>query len=90
MVHVLHSIGNLLNVSYAKKLSQVKLKVFQYFMQNLGSFDVEGKKFDLIEIDKPDSAFIILEILSKEKNLSRGVHVIKMETKTNIRLVLNH
>ena len=90
MVHVLHSIGNLLNVNYAKKLSQVKLKFFKILYRNLGSFDVEGKKFDLIEIEKPESAFIILEILSKEKNLSRGVHVIKMETKSNIRLVLNN
>jgi len=55
-----------------------------------GSFDVDGKRYDLIEIDKPDSAYIILEILSKDKNLSRGVHVIKMETKNNIRLGRGH
>ena len=54
----------------------------------IGSFDVEGKKYDLIEIEKPESAYIILEILSKDKNLSRGVHIIKMEAKTSIQLVL--
>jgi len=54
------------------------------------NFEIENQKFDLISIDKPDSAYIILEILSKEKNVSRGVHVIKMESKNNIRLGRGH
>lgn len=30
----------------------------------------------------------MLEILSKEKNILRGIHIIKMEGKSNIKLVL--
>ena len=77
-------------MNFVKHYSQVKLKLKKIFKRTIGSFDIEGKKHDLIEIEKPESAFIILEILSKDKNLSRGVHIINMETKTNIRLVLNY
>jgi hypothetical protein len=51
---------------------------------------VENKKYDLVEIEKPDSAYIILDILAKEKNAIKGVHVVKMEGKTNIRLVQSY
>jgi hypothetical protein len=54
------------------------------------SLEVDSKRYDLVEIEKPDSAYIILDILSKDKNVCRGVHVIKMEGKNNIRLGRGH
>ena len=32
------------------------------------------ENYDLIEIEKSESACVILQILSKDKNLSSGVH----------------
>ena len=52
-------------------------------------FEVDNKRYDVVSIDRPDSAYIILDLLSKDKNLTRGVHLVKMEGKNNIRLVNN-
>lgn len=54
------------------------------------SFDVENKRYDIVEIDRPNCAYIMLEVLSKETNITRGVHLIKMEGKTNIRMVVRN
>jgi hypothetical protein len=54
------------------------------------SFQVEGKKYDIVEIERPDCSYLMMEILSKEKNVLRGIHVIKMEGKSNIRLGRGH
>jgi len=40
-----------------------------------------------VEIDRPDCAYIAMDLLSKDKNITRGVHLVKMEGKNNIRLV---
>ncbi len=54
-------------------------------------FDVDGKRYDIVELDRPDCAYIVMEVLSKDdKNITKGVHIIKMEGKSNIRLVYNH
>lgn len=51
------------------------------------SFEVDNKRFDIVEIDRPDCAYIALDHLSKDKNITRGVHLVRMEGKNNIRLV---
>lgn len=48
---------------------------------------MEGKRYDIVEIDRPESPYLVLEVLSKDKNITKGVHIIKMENKNNIRLV---
>jgi len=53
-------------------------------------FDVDNKRYDIVEIERPESAYIVLEVLSKEKNMTKGVHIIKMENKNNIRLGRGH
>lgn len=42
----------------------------------------ENKKYDLIEIEKPDCPYIIMDILAKEKNICKGVHVVRMDGKS--------
>jgi len=54
------------------------------------SFEIEGKRYDVVEIDRPECGYLMLEILSKEKNILRGIHIIKMEGKSNIRLGRGH
>jgi hypothetical protein len=53
-------------------------------------FIVEDKRYDIVEFDRPDCPYIILDILSKEKGITRGIHVIKMENKNSIRLGRGH
>jgi hypothetical protein len=53
-------------------------------------FVVEDKRYDIVEFDRPDCPYIILDILSKDKGITRGIHVIKMENKNNIRLGRAH
>ena len=54
----------------------------------LESFEVENKRYDVVEVERPNCAYIVVEVLSKEKNVARGVHLIRMEGKNNIRLVI--
>lgn len=79
-------------MSYAKHNTQV-LKDSCDFENNvflsLAYFIVEDKRYDIVEFDRPDCPYIILDILSKEKGITRGIHVIKMENKNSIRLVNN-
>ena len=51
------------------------------------TIEVEGKRYDIIEITKPDGSFIMLEILSRDRNQSRGIHIIGMDSKHSIKLV---
>jgi len=53
-------------------------------------FVVDEKRYDIVEFERPECPYIILDILSKEKCITRGIHVIKMENKTNIRLGRGH
>lgn len=43
--------------------------------------------YDIVEIPKPLGPYLILEILSRERNQSRGIHVLNMGAKNLIRLV---
>eukprot|EP00357_Protocruzia_adherens_P031901 CAMPEP_0115045900 /NCGR_PEP_ID=MMETSP0216-20121206/48445_1 /TAXON_ID=223996 /ORGANISM="Protocruzia adherens, Strain Boccale" /LENGTH=584 /DNA_ID=CAMNT_0002428911 /DNA_START=43 /DNA_END=1797 /DNA_ORIENTATION=+ len=49
-----------------------------------------GKFVDLIKIPKPPSSYIILEALCRDRNTTRGLHIIDMQNKTNIRLGRGH
>lgn len=40
-----------------------------------------------MEIPKPESPYMILEILSRDKNQCRGIHVLNMGLKNAIKLV---
>ena len=53
----------------------------------LGSICLNGKRYDLIEIEKPKVPYVILDILNKDKNVVRGVHIVKMESKGVVKLV---
>jgi hypothetical protein len=54
------------------------------------TFQVKDHKYDIIEIDRPNCAYLMMEVLVKDKSMARGVHIIKMENKTNIRLGRGH
>jgi predicted component of type VI protein secretion system len=54
------------------------------------TFYVKDQKFDIVEIDRPTCAYLMLEVLSKDRTMARGIHIIKMENKTNIRLGRGH
>jgi len=45
---------------------------------------------ELLDIPKPDSQYIILEALCRDRNSSRGIHVISMSLKNSIRLGRGH
>lgn len=59
-----------------------------FFLKNKDQIEVYGKKFDIVELPKPDAPYIILEILSRDKNQCRGVHIINMGLKNYIKLVI--
>jgi hypothetical protein len=48
----------------------------------------EDKTYDVVEIPKFDPPYVILEILSRDKNQCRGMHVINLSNKKNVRLVI--
>jgi len=54
------------------------------------SFVINDQKYDIVEIERPNCAYLMLEILSKDKNMAKGLHIIKMENKNNIRLGRGH
>lgn len=54
------------------------------------NLNFSGKNFELFRIEKPESPFIILEANSRDRTGNRGVHVINMTNKTNIRLGRGH
>ncbi|EGR31131.1 hypothetical protein IMG5_117240 [Ichthyophthirius multifiliis] len=42
--------------------------------------------YDTVEIPKPNAPYITLEILSKDKNICKGIHVISLDQRQNIKL----
>ena len=74
----------LCKVTFPSMICAIKSSLKNFFK---GSFEIEGKNYDVVEIDRPDCGYLMMEILSKEKNILRGIHIIKMEGKSNIRLV---
>jgi hypothetical protein len=49
--------------------------------------EINGKIFDLADIDRPDKPYIILESISKEKKVSKGIYLIKSIADDTIKLV---
>lgn len=45
-----------------------------------------GKKYDSVEIPTPEPPYLTLEILSRDKNQCRGIHVITLSKQNSIRL----
>lgn len=45
-----------------------------------------GQKYPSFEIDMPKDNFIVLEILNQNKNTPKGIHIVDMKTKQNIRI----
>ena len=87
MDNLSQSIGKLLSVSFVRLAIQVIDFSRQFFNCIIDSFEVNDKRYDIVEIDRPTCAFLMLEVLNKENNSVKGIHIIKMENKTNIRLV---
>eukprot|EP01017_Pseudomicrothorax_dubius_P032908 TRINITY_DN4354_c0_g1_i1.p1 TRINITY_DN4354_c0_g1~~TRINITY_DN4354_c0_g1_i1.p1 ORF type:complete len:490 (+),score=89.00 TRINITY_DN4354_c0_g1_i1:221-1690(+) len=54
-------------------------------------FDINGKRYDSIEIPYPTTGkYIVLEMLSKEKNQPKGFHIIDFSTKNSIKMGRGH
>jgi hypothetical protein len=49
--------------------------------------EINGKIFDIAVIDRPEQPYIILESLSKEKKVSKGIYLIKSLSEETIKLV---
>lgn len=49
--------------------------------------EIDKKKCDLVEIPKPETPYILLELLGKDSNQPRGAHLISMESKSSVRMV---
>jgi pSer/pThr/pTyr-binding forkhead associated (FHA) protein len=54
------------------------------------SFQIKDQRYDVVEFERPNCAYMMLEMLNKETNIPRGIHIIKMENKNNIRLGRGH
>jgi len=54
------------------------------------SFQIKDQRYDVVEFERPNCAFMMLEMLNKDTNITRGIHIIKMENKNNIRLGRGH
>ena len=52
--------------------------------------EIDGKKYDTVEIPRPAPPYVTLEILSRDKNLCKGVHVITFAHKKVIKLGRGH
>ena len=72
-------------------------RVFFFYLYS-DSVQIRGKIFDTIEIPTPKEPFITLEILSREKNIIKGIkyfyhlgiHVISLANKNVIKLGRGH
>lgn len=49
--------------------------------------DVNGKIFNIADIERPDQPYIILESISKEKKVSKGLIIIKTPLEEPIKMV---
>ncbi|KRX04038.1 SMAD/FHA domain [Pseudocohnilembus persalinus] len=54
------------------------------------TININGKKFDTVEIPTPEPPYITLEILSRDRNQTRGIHVVTLAKKNMIRLGRGH
>ncbi len=51
--------------------------------QLLDHFNIENKKFNIIEIPTFDGPFMVMETLSRERNLVTGVFILDMQEQTS-------
>jgi len=51
---------------------------------------IEGRVVDLLDIPKPESQYIILEGLCKDKNSPKSLHVVSMNGKSSIKIGRGH
>ncbi|KAL4439591.1 hypothetical protein ABPG74_003993 [Tetrahymena malaccensis] len=51
---------------------------------------VKGNVYDTVEIPRPSPPYVTMEILSKDKNICKGIHVITLSQKNQIRLGRGH
>ena len=46
-----------------------------------------GQEYDIVSLERPDKeAYLLLQILSKDKNQSRGIHILEMGDKSSVRI----
>jgi hypothetical protein len=45
-----------------------------------------GISYDAVEIPKPEPPYILMDILSKERNISRGIQIISMNGRSEIKI----
>lgn len=50
----------------------------------------KGTKFDLMEIQKPECPYVVLESVMRDRNSRIGLYIISMNNKNNIRLGRGH
>ena len=53
----------------------------------LDVFEIGTIKYGIVEIERPKAPYMLLEILSKDGNMIRGLHLVRMGKKNSIRLV---
>jgi pSer/pThr/pTyr-binding forkhead associated (FHA) protein len=51
---------------------------------------VDGVKYETVEIPKPQVPYIALEIMGRDKNVSKGTHIISLAHKQSIKLGRGH
>ncbi len=54
------------------------------------TIEYNGKFYDTVEIPRPEAPYITVEILSRDKNLCKGIHVITLCSKNFIKLGRGH
>ena len=62
----------------------------QGYLLEAASFLIKGKRYDSIEIKKFPPPYLIFEILSKEKCVTRGIHILSLKHKSVIRIGRGH
>ena len=52
--------------------------------------NLSGNKYETVEIPKPEPPYIIMDILSRERNISRGIQIISMNGSSDIKIVIKN
>lgn len=52
--------------------------------------EIAGRKFETIKIPRPDPPYFTMEILSRDRNQCKGLHVITLAHKNMIKLGRGH
>jgi len=76
-----HTIGKPLNVRSAKSLILVRNHLLINNFLNIVVIRSFGKTYNLVDYERPDGDFLVLESLNQEKNTSRIIHIIRPNDK---------